>query len=202
MVSELVYQLGAETNSWTEVISVDPGRPDERAAELLQEQPDLSNRFCNARCIELIWRHHNFCLRAFNIRFPVAQAEQSLVKYVTDRRNERAPAMLFRDVEGIFCPHLNTFNANRSKSAASGAEQIMCNSYPCWTIPLPGSELAEYGLSKRSKVLTDNSVQHGTGALGAWVRCPYNIRTARQFFLLHDGLLGCTRVRSLWPSEF
>ena len=50
-----------------DVITIVPGDPDEPAARLLQEQPNLRSRNCNARCVELIWRREEFHLRALNL---------------------------------------------------------------------------------------------------------------------------------------
>lgn len=77
-----------------------PGDPDETAARLLREQPNLQSRNCNTRCVELIWRRDEFRLRALNMQFPVVQAEQSLVKYVTDRRQTLNLVSLYRNLEG------------------------------------------------------------------------------------------------------
>lgn len=79
---------------------ISPGPPDEDAAELVQDYPNLASRKCVARCAEPIWWHHEFRLRAHDIEFPVAQAQQSLVEWVADRREERNPALLYTNLGG------------------------------------------------------------------------------------------------------
>ena len=83
-----------------DVTTIVPGDPDEPAARLLQEQPNLRSRNCNARCVELIWRREEFHLRALNLKFPVVQAEPSLVKYVTDRRDTLNLTSLYNNLGG------------------------------------------------------------------------------------------------------
>lgn len=168
-----------------DVITIEPGDPDEAAAQLLQEHPNLRSRNCNTRCVELIWRRDEFRLRALNVQFPVVQAEQSLVKYVTDRRQTLNLVSLYRNLEGQpaaigHSPRCKSKDyADYLQTTCCGASESMSNNCLKSQMPLSdGAGEVQYGKETRLFLCLIALTPYGTRDSASWETCLLELQMA------------------------